>query len=212
MASRQHKKVPTSNASDRCQTPQYALDPLYPYLRPHWIIWECACGECNLVNGLRSKGYQVFAGDIFNGQDFFKYQPSRFDMILTNPPYSLKIPFLQRCYDLGKPFALLLPVEILGVGAAQRMFERYGMEVLLLNRRIDFATVNTSFEKSSSWFPSAWFCSGLNIGQQITYANITKRPDSQLPLFAPFDKAQDVPGGLAGISASHPLGGGRNSP
>jgi len=182
MASREHKKVPTSKAADLCQTPTYALDPLYPHLNPSWVIWEPACGECNLVNGLRSRGYEVFASDIFNGQDFFKYQPNRFDMILTNPPYSLKLAWLERCYNLGKPFALLLPVEVLGVGSAQRLFKRYGMEVILLSRRIDFATVNTSFEKSSSWFPSCWITSGLNIGQQITYANIVKRPDQQLTL------------------------------
>lgn len=183
MTSRQHKKVPTSKAADLCQTPGYAIDPLYPHLNPEWIIWEPACGECNLVNTLRSREYQVFASDIFNGQDFFKYQPSRFDMILTNPPFSVKVEWLVRCYELGKPFALLLPVEVLGVYSVQKLFKKFGIEVILLSRRVDFATVNTSFAKSSSWFPTAWFCSGLNIGQQITYGSINKRPDEQMTLF-----------------------------
>lgn len=183
MASREHKKVPTSKAADLCQTPAYALDPLYEYLKPDWVIWEPAAGECNLVNALRSRGYQVFAGDIFNGQNFFEYRPGHFDMILTNPPFSVKVEWLARCYELDKPFALLLPVEVLGVYSVQRLFKRFGIEILLLNRRVDFATVNTSFAKSSSWFPVAWFTNGLNIGQQITYANITKRPDSQLTMF-----------------------------
>lgn len=183
MASREHKKVPTSKVADLCQTPAYALEPLYPYIKPNWVIWESACGECSLVNALRSGGYQVFASDIFNGQNFFEYQPSHFDMILTNPPFSVKVEWLVRCYELGKPFALLLPVEVLGVYSVQRLFKKFGIEILLLNRRVDFATVNTSFAKSSSWFPTAWFCSGLNIGQQITYTTITKRPDSQLTMF-----------------------------
>jgi hypothetical protein len=180
---RQHKKVPTSNAADLCQTPGYAVDPLYQHIKPHWVIWESACGECNLVNALRSKGYQVFASDIFNGQDFFKYRPSRFDMILTNPPFSRKLEFIARCYQLGKPFALLLPVEFLGVGAAQKLFARFGVEIILLNRRVDFQTINTTFAKSNAWFPVAWFCWQLGIGQQITYGQITKRPDSQLTMF-----------------------------
>lgn len=184
MASRTLKQVPTSKAADLCQTPAYAIDPLYPFLNLSWLIWEPAAGECNLVNALRLKGYQVFASDIFNGQDFFKYCPSHFDMILTNPPFSVKIEFLARCYELGKSFALLLPVEILGVYSAQKMFERFGMEVILLSKRIDFKTCNTDFSKSSSWFPTCWITYGLNIGQQITYGKITKRPDSQLSLFA----------------------------
>lgn len=183
MASREHKKVPTSKSADLCQTPTYALDPLYEHLKPSWIIWEPACGECNLVNGLRSNGYQVFASDIFNGQDFFKYQPSRFDMILTNPPFSRKTEFLARCYNFRKPFALLLPVEILGVGQAQKLFNKFGVEIVLLNRRVDFQTINTTFAKSSAWFPVCWVTNGLEIGQQITYGSITKRPNEQLSLF-----------------------------
>ena len=37
-------------------------------------------------------------------------KPVQFDCIITNPPFSLKQEFLQRCYELGKPFALLLPL------------------------------------------------------------------------------------------------------
>ena len=35
-----------------------------------------------------------------DGQDFFKYEPENYDMIITNPPYSLKNKFLKRAYDL----------------------------------------------------------------------------------------------------------------
>lgn len=183
MASREHKKVPTSKAADLCQTPTYALEPLLPYLPVKSVIWESARGSGTLAIALKELGYIVVATDIVSGQDFFKFCPD-FDIQLTNPPFSLKIPWLERSYHLGKPFALLLPVEILGVGAAQRLFKRYGIEILLLNRRVDFATINTPFAKSSSWFPTAWFTWRLGVGQQITYANIIKRPDSQLPLFA----------------------------
>ena len=184
MTSRNLKQVPTSKAADLCQTPAYALDPLYDYLKPDWIIWEPAAGDCTLVNALHSRGYQVFASDILSGQDFFKYRPGRVDMILTNPPFSLKLKWLERCYNLGLPFALLLPVEILGVGTAQRLFEAFGLEVILLNRRVDFRTINTSFEKSSAWFPTCWITWGLNIGQPLSYGKLTKRPDQQLPLLA----------------------------
>lgn len=182
MTSRELKQVPTSKAADLCQTPAYALDPLYPFLNPSWVVWEPAAGLCSLVSGLQSKGYKVFASDITTGRDFFQFKPGRFDMILTNPPFSLKLKWLERCYLLGKPFALLLPVEILGVGAAQRLFEACGVEVILLSKRVDFATVNTSFEKSSAWFPTAWITSGLNIGQQITYGKIVKRSNQQMTL------------------------------
>lgn len=46
------KKV---NNYDSCQTPAYALDPILPYLKPEWSLWESATGEGFLANHL-SKG------------------------------------------------------------------------------------------------------------------------------------------------------------
>lgn len=182
MASREHKRVPTSKSADLCQTPGYALDPLLAYLDKNCIIWESAAGQGNLTLAFQEHGFKVVSSDILTGQNFFKWQPLKWDVTISNPPFSHKVDWLARCYELGKPFALLLPVEILGVGAAQKMFARFGVEIILLNRRVDFQTVNTSFAKSSSWFPTAWFCSGLNIGREITYGTIIKRPDAQLSL------------------------------
>src|SRR5574344_195369 len=36
-------------SSDDFQTPPIALKPLLPYLKSDWRIWECACGNGNLV-------------------------------------------------------------------------------------------------------------------------------------------------------------------
>jgi len=74
------------------------------------------------------------------------------DIIITNPPYSKKDKFISRCYEIGKPFALLLPVSSLQGKARGRMFNDNGIEILALNSRIDFTG------KSSPHFGVAWFC------------------------------------------------------
>ena len=163
-------------SQDCCQTPFYAIEPLLKFFPTYWHIWEPAAGEGNIVNALRSYGYQVTGTDILLGQDFFRHQLTHWDAIITNPPFSLKYKFLARCYQLDKPFALLLPVETLGAKSAQVLFEEFGIEIILLNKRIDFKMPNKGFGGSAQ-FPTAWFCFGLNIGQQLTFANITKRPD-----------------------------------
>ena len=74
-------------------------------------IWECtAIKESRIVKVLRDAGYNVITTHIKDGQDFFKYEPENYDMIITNPPYSLKDKFLKRAYDLKKPFMFLLPL------------------------------------------------------------------------------------------------------
>ena len=153
--------------SDDFQTPSEALDYLLPYLRRDWIIWECAMGKGNLVKALREKGFTVIGTDILQGYDFLKWTPERFDCIVTNPPYSLKNEFLERCYELRKPFALLLPLTTLETRRRQRLFKEYGVEIIVLPKRINFET--PSGKGSGSWFAVAWFTNWLNIGRQLVF-------------------------------------------
>lgn len=157
---------------DDFQTPPEALMPLYKYLKPNWIIWECASGKGNLVRALKQNGYSVEASDILTGQDFTLYQPIQFDCIITNPPFKYKQDFLQRAYELGKPFAFLLPLTTFETAKRQQLFKNYGLEVIFFDKRINFETPN-QVEKSSSWFATAWFTHGLNIGNQLTFEKLT---------------------------------------
>ncbi|HNQ22443.1 MAG TPA: tRNA (adenine-N(6)-)-methyltransferase [Phycisphaerae bacterium] len=152
-------------SGDDFQTPPEALVPLLPYLPQKWKIWEPAAGKGYLVKALRARGFKVIASDIRDGVDFLSYQPSmKYDMILTNPPYSLKDEFIARVYELGKPFALLLPLYGLESAKRQRYW-RQGVDILVFDRRINYETPSMK-SKSSSDFVSCWFCCGLNIQAQ----------------------------------------------
>lgn len=158
---------------DQCQTPPYGIDPILPYIPKNKIIWECASGEGLMANHLRDKGYQVIETSLHLGQDFFQFEPLAYDIIFTNPPYGLKFPWIKRCYELKKPWALLLPVETLGSCTAQRMFEQWGMQYLALDSRVDFKMPHNGW-KGSAQFPVSWFTHGLNLPKDIVYGKIDK--------------------------------------
>jgi hypothetical protein len=164
------KKNYKDTALDNCYTPDYALDPLLPFLPIENIIWECAVGEGHLHRALLEEGYGTLGTGLTTGQDFFTYTPRSWDMIVTNPPFSLKYQWIERCYDLGKPFALLLPLETLGACTSQAMFEEYGIEVLLLNKRVNFYMPNKGWD-SAAQFPVAWFCWHI-LPRQIVYGKV----------------------------------------
>ena len=154
------------------QTPDVAVLPILGFIKKEWTVWECASGKGNIARLLESKSYDVVETDILAGHDFLiDSPPVKYDCIITNPPYSLKDQFLKRCYLLGKPFALLLPLTTLE-GKRQEWLERYGMELILLDKRVNFET--PSGKGSGSWFATAWFTNWLNIGKQITYAKMGK--------------------------------------
>lgn len=158
-----------TKSADDFQTPPEALEPLYPYLKKEWTIWEPACGKGNLINALKEKGYNAFGTDILTGEDF-RLEDRGCDCIITNPPFSLKQQFLERCYKIGKPFALLLPLTTFETPKRQQLFREGGVEVIFFPKRINFETPN-KVEKSSAWFATAWFTHGLNIGRELTFTD-----------------------------------------
>lgn len=158
---------------DACQTPGYALEPLLPYLQGQRIVWECARGEGFLYDALEQSGLKAVGSDILTGQNFFEFEPNAYSCIVTNPPYSLKFRWIERCYELGKPFALLLPVETLGAKKAQEMFKANGAEFLMLNKRINFKMPNKGWDGAGAQFPTMWVCWKL-LPQTIVYGEITR--------------------------------------
>lgn len=167
----------TSDTRDRCYTPGYALDPLLPYLPKR--LWESASGDGHMVRALESAGHDVYASELQRGENFFTHTPPcEWDAQVTNPPYSSKYFWIERSYMLGKPFALLMPLETLGTWSAQKYFRKYGVEVLLLNKRVNFYMPNMGLSGSGANFPVAWFCWQL-LPAPIVYGSIVVRSDDQ---------------------------------
>jgi hypothetical protein len=161
---------------DNFQTPASALDCLLPHLDPRWTIWEPACGKGNLVRGLQERGYRVTGSDIKSDcrevfcWDFTDARPHRafpYDCIVTNPPFSIKERFLARCYELDKPFALLLPITTFDSQARRKLFHRNGVELMFPDGRINFETPNG--RGSSSWFLTCWFTWKLGLPNVLNY-------------------------------------------
>jgi hypothetical protein len=150
-------------ALDNCYTPPHALKPLLSFISG-FCIWESAPGEGFMVEGLLN---QVdHATIVHNDKDFFTWQPDDWDIQVTNPPYSRKYEWLRRSYALGKPFALLLPVESIGAAQGNTLIAEFGAEFILMTQRINFHMSNKGYEGSAQ-FPVLWWTHGLNLGKTI---------------------------------------------
>lgn len=159
MKEHKSKKPPkASGRPDGFQTPYWAIDSLIRFLPENCNIWECAQGKGKIVTRLEEHGFDVIGTDIMAGFDFLSplIPPPDFDIIVTNPPYSIKDEWISRCYEIGKPFALLMPITAMGEQERVRMYKEHGIQVLLLPKRVDFET--PSGEGSGAWFYCAWFC------------------------------------------------------
>lgn len=143
-------------------TPFYAVDPIIKYLPKGKVIW-CPFDEqwSAFYVRLRELGYKVIRSSLSDGKDFFTYEPEKWDLIVSNPPFSIKDRILKRLYSLQKPFAVLLPLNSLQ-GKTRYKYFAGGVQLLSFDIRICFHN-QKSMEHviKGSPFASAYFCRNL---------------------------------------------------
>ncbi len=170
-----------NSKNDEFYTPGYAITPLLRHLPPpdpeHPVkIWCPFDTEASLfVKIFRAFGYQVTATHIIEGQDFFTVEPPECDYIISNPPYSCKGEVLERLFDIGKPFAML--VGVVGLFESQKrfdMFRSHPFEIMYFNRRVSyFKSYDNPAPSLNPPFSSVYVCSRL-LPQPIVFEEITK--------------------------------------
>ena len=196
------RKPPKANlknipARDQAQTPPYALLPLLPYIPREFTIWESAASKWGFlgeaIRALRGN-YVIETGLELDGTDYLTSRPLG-DMQITNPPFSIKYEWIARAYDNRQHFALLMPFDTWAAATAQSLFQRFGMSIIILNRRVHFHMPNLGWghydengdpvmtwneskqkwehKKSRSDYAVAWFTWGLpGLKQSVTYGHI----------------------------------------
>lgn len=95
--------------------------------------------ESQFVKILRSRGYDVVATHISNGQDFFETDPpTNCKAIISNPPFSIKKQIMYRIKELNIPFVLILPCLWINDGIP---FD-FGYQMIWWRKRVHFMTTD----------------------------------------------------------------------
>jgi hypothetical protein len=137
-----------TGARDLYTTKRATIEPLLDVLASRHeqgdLVWEPCVGLGNISSVLEGAGYAVVGTDLFapDGtlqpeQSFIEYEldgvaysacsvPDGVKVIVTNPPFSAKLAFIKRIYELGLPAYLLLPVDTMGNKGCARLFDECG--------------------------------------------------------------------------------------
>lgn len=102
-------------------------------------------------------------------------EPVECDYIISNPPYSVKGEVLQRLFDIGIPFAML--VGVVGLFESQKrfdMFRQNDFEIMYMNRRVAyFKSYQEQKPSLNPPFSSVYVCRGI-LPKQIVFEEIKK--------------------------------------
>ena len=151
-----------TEGSNEQYTPFYAVDPITKYIPKDKKIWcPFDCEWSAFYQTFNRGGWHVTRSSIEEGQDFFEYMPEEFDVIVSNPPFTKKDEVLRRLYEIGKPFAILLPLNSLQ-GVSRFEYFKQGIQLLSLDKRIAFPTPDSMEEyKKAVSFATVYFCKDI---------------------------------------------------
>jgi hypothetical protein len=173
----QPEKPEEVQGRDLFQTPNYATELLVPFI-PDGLIWECACGNHKITDVLRQHGREVFETDLRTGFNFLKDsapESLKNFTIVTNPPFSLKRRFYNRCLEYGVSFALLIPADYSGWVIDSLRYDR--AEKIIPTRRIDYLTPTglSGATGHTSNFHSLWLTRGFGLGNSEVFVELTNK-------------------------------------
>lgn len=153
----------TSDKENNCLfTPFYAVDHIIKYLPKEKMIW-CPFDEewSAFYQRLKEEGFNVTRSSLVEGQDFFEYEPEKWDLIVSNPPFNLKDKVLERLYSFNKPFAILLPLNSLQGKTRYKYFKK-GIQILSFDARVCYHNAEHMDKTvNGSPFATAYFCKDL---------------------------------------------------
>ncbi len=142
------------NIRDEYYTPKILTDVIVPFIPEGKIVW------CPFDTEKSEFAYSflgrnpVICSHIWTGQDFFYYQPDRYDYIVSNPPFTMKMAVLARLYDLNKPFAMIFPLPMLNYQEIGTFFVGRDLQILIVNRKV-------SFDGNTASFNNSYFCKDI---------------------------------------------------
>lgn len=170
------------NKGDMLFTPSWIIEILCDHINfRNKIIWEPAFGGGHIAKVLlNNKGVTVIGTDIITGNDFLTMDIKDLDMIpdciITNPPYSMKDQFIERCIDWKLPFALLLPLPALGGKKRSTLWQQVSdLSVIIPNKRVSFINADDSPN-----FESVWFCGNFGLKRPFYFVDAGKYEDIKL--------------------------------
>ena len=138
--------------NDECYTPAYAVMPILKYIKKDAIVW-CPFDtiDSEFVK-LISKQNAVVYSHINDGKDFFTYEPEKWDVIISNPPFTNKRKFFERALLFNKPFALIMSNTWLNDSAPKQLFKDRDLQLLMFDKRIKYNDDN------KITFSSSYYC------------------------------------------------------
>ena len=147
---------------DDYNTPKIVFQSIKHLVPKDKIIWECFYGDGNSGKYLKELGFNVETEDI----DFFTDPSFNYDILISNPPYSIKAKVFKRLSEIDKPFMMLVPVATMTKQYLKKYFINK-IQIVIPERRIQF--VKNGIQTDRCYFDTIWICYKMGFDKDIIF-------------------------------------------
>lgn len=129
---------------------------------PKRVIWEAFYGDGSSGRHLQEMGFDVIHRDV----NFFTSDLG--EVIVSNPPFTIKKEVLRRLKELDKPFIIICPISMICRGY---FIETFGgsIQLIIPRKRIEFRKIGGSDQTNRCAFDSAFFCYKIGLPEDIIF-------------------------------------------
>lgn len=148
------------------------------------IIWcPFDLPDSNFVTIFKQNGYQVESSHINEDKDFYTYEPKKWDIIVSNPPFRNKNKLLARLKTFNKPWALIFGIQCLNSEKFCYELSKFeNITYVHLQRRMCFTKDYLNYDVLNidrPSFASMWVCNNLFKKQIIVWYGVNYKNDKK---------------------------------
>jgi hypothetical protein len=151
---------------DDYMTPKSAWENIKDYIPKNKVIWEPFYGDGESGKYLKELNFNVIHEDV----DFFNNNLG--DIVVSNPPFTLKKEVLTRLKELDKPFILIMPSSTITTQYLRELYKNSNLQIIIPRRRIQFKKLlqNDTYEDTNKCnFDCFYYCYNINLPKDILF-------------------------------------------
>ena len=158
----------TFKKHDDYATPKHAWEDIKQFIPKDKLIWEAFYGDGTSGKHLTDLDFNVIHED----RDFFTDPPDKYDLIVSNPPFSDAKNVMNQLLIYDKPFILIMPSSKINTSYF-RAWKDKNIQIIIPRKRIHFIKLVdgevVENQKNACNFDCFYYCYKMELPKDIIW-------------------------------------------
>ncbi len=149
---------------DDYETPKYIWEMILKLVPRDKILYDPFYCRGNTASVMKELGYECIHED----EDFFtNHHRYEYDILLSNPPFSIKKKIFDELKKIDKPFILIVPVSTITKKYFMDNYRNDDITIIIPPKRMQF--MKNGKQLKECWFDTVFICYKMGLNEKIIY-------------------------------------------